>query len=781
MGNLTRKLNSNSEEEIRSYDALNRLKTVVYTDAIEENVTNTYDERVNGIGRLTGITDQSGTQSRHFDDQGYLDKIDYTIESSAYSVDYDFDIAGQLKSMTYPGGQQISYQRDALGRIEQIDASGGRHGNVNLVNNVAYEPFGPVASYNFANGLSRSVSYDKSYRLDSLMHNWFSEQEVIDYDFDTADRLRKQGRSITNGDLTTRWDTKSFGYGLANRLESTNWSYLHGKSANGYLQYDYDTIGNRTDRRLKRSSSSSVEEAWNYVINTGNNQVDTISRSINGSAYQQTHDYIYKNTGQLDTDGRLSFAYNHAQRLVSVNQDAVEKGSYMFNANGQRVKKQVNGEITHFHYDLQGRLFLESDQAGEAIREYVYLGNTPVAMIAGDKLYDGVDSTPQTLIGTNQVKIDANLNSEATSLQVIDGDGEISALLSDLSSKNGKETIGLTLREQQDGLTGVKIDVYFSAVNSSTLNMIIVNTPEGKVVPIPMFGDATNNEAMEIEVVDAAGVTQVESLSRLGEWVKLERTGQFTNIYTSTDGVTWTLLRQLNIAMLDQVYMGVVASNATAELDTKFMTANDNLFYLHTDHLNSVYAVSSNSSKGKVWQRYDFEDGASPFGDSTLANGEDLYRGSFEMPLRFPGQYYDGETGLYYNYFRYYDVKTGRYVSSDPIGLDGGVNTYAYVGGNPVNWVDPLGLYKKCKRALKNKTLSWAEHTYLKLQNGKTISWGPDGLDENDSGGTCGNEIAATPQEEQNMLDWARENKGKSYFYPVYFCTTFNIDAISNK
>jgi RHS repeat-associated protein len=60
--------------------------------------------------------------------------------------------------------------------------------------------------------------------------------------------------------------------------------------------------------------------------------------------------------------------------------------------------------------------------------------------------------------------------------------------------------------------------------------------------------------------------------------------------------------------------------------------------------------------------------------------------------LRFPGQYADSETGLFYNYFRTYDPKGGRYTQNDPIGLDGGWNRFAYVEANPLSLIDPLGL-----------------------------------------------------------------------------------------
>jgi RHS repeat-associated protein len=93
-----------------------------------------------------------------------------------------------------------------------------------------------------------------------------------------------------------------------------------------------------------------------------------------------------------------------------------------------------------------------------------------------------------------------------------------------------------------------------------------------------------------------------------------------------------------------------------------------------------------------------------PFG-TTAANSNPAGAGTFIYNVRFPGQIYDSQAGLQQNWNRDYDPMTGRYAESDPIGLYGGINTYGYVGANPVAFADPLGL-AQCVYAIAQHSLS---------------------------------------------------------------------------
>ena len=110
------------------------------------------------------------------------------------------------------------------------------------------------------------------------------------------------------------------------------------------------------------------------------------------------------------------------------------------------------------------------------------------------------------------------------------------------------------------------------------------------------------------------------------------------------------------------------------------MKVGGNYYFYHNDHLGTPQKLTGVNG-AVVWSaKYE------SFGKTTVEVE------AVESNLRFPGQYFDEETGLHYNYHRYYDPRTGRYLTPDPIGLEGGINLFAYVNNNPINETDPLGL-----------------------------------------------------------------------------------------
>jgi RHS repeat-associated protein len=139
-------------------------------------------------------------------------------------------------------------------------------------------------------------------------------------------------------------------------------------------------------------------------------------------------------------------------------------------------------------------------------------------------------------------------------------------------------------------------------------------------------------------------------------------------------------LGEMPLAVIKQV-INTTANSTTNQIDTK-------LNYIHTDHLNTPRVITRAEDGKVVWKWAGEAFGTTP----AQENPSNLTQ--FVYNPRFPGQMYDRETNLHYNYFRDYDPQVGRYVQSDPIGLAAGTTqTFGYVGGGPVARYDSMGLW----------------------------------------------------------------------------------------
>jgi len=148
-------------------------------------------------------------------------------------------------------------------------------------------------------------------------------------------------------------------------------------------------------------------------------------------------------------------------------------------------------------------------------------------------------------------------------------------------------------------------------------------------------------------------------------------------------------LRRRPIAATGVVTIALVAGAAGLARSEIVSVA---FFWVHTDHLGTPLAVTdtpANPAAAKVVWRATYE----AFGKATVDEDPDGDQVPVSLNVRFPGQYFDAESGLHYNYFRTYDPATGRYLEPDPIGQSGGVNLFVYANSSPVDIADRLGLF----------------------------------------------------------------------------------------
>ncbi len=356
-GNLSTSIDAKGQSMSYTYDALNRVTRIVYDQATGtqlKQVDYAYDQGANGIARLTSMTETSAagavlqTTTYGYDPHGRIVSESRVIGGQTYATVYAYDAAGRMTGMTYPSGRTTSYGFDGLGRVNRIETTGAGQTEV-VVQDVVYHPFGGPKAFTFGN----LQTYGRSFDLDGRIatHTLGDQTKVLS--FDAASRITGVAQQGNPANAST------YGYDALDRLTSA----VLPTSTYGF---GYDPVGNRLSKTIGGNTDT-------YTYGPTSNRLATIS----GSSGNRT--YVHDANGSITGDGVNTFGYDARGRLVS-SVSAAGTTSYQVNALGQRVRKTSSLGDTVFHYDTQGRLIAESSAAGAQMREYVWLGDQPVAM-----------------------------------------------------------------------------------------------------------------------------------------------------------------------------------------------------------------------------------------------------------------------------------------------------------------------------------------------------------------------------------------------------------------
>jgi YD repeat-containing protein len=353
-GNPLTRTDAKQQQTTYAYDALNRVTSITFSDGSTQ--TYAYDQGPNGLGRLSTITEAdpqnqvTSVIAYGHDVHGRVVAETRTINGIAYALAYAYDTAGRMTGMTYPSGRTLAYSLDALGRVTQV-LSTPLGGSPQIVaTNIDYEPFGGVKSYLLGNG----QTYTRSFDLDGRIASYNLGSQSFSIGYDAASRI-----SFIS-DTADAANTNTYSYDPLDRLTGAVLPSVP-------YAYAYDAVGNRTSKTV-----GSATDAYAY---------DPASNRLTGITPQTgaARSFVFDANGSTTDDGVNQYAYDTRGRMVQ-STGALGVTSYQVNALGQRIRKTNSGGDRVFLYDTRGRLISEATPQGQITRDYMYLGDIPLAV-----------------------------------------------------------------------------------------------------------------------------------------------------------------------------------------------------------------------------------------------------------------------------------------------------------------------------------------------------------------------------------------------------------------
>jgi RHS repeat-associated protein len=679
-----------------------------------------YDE----LGNRTAVTDPAGlTTRRAYDHAGRLTSVTDALGATTH---VRCDAAGLPVEVVDPSGATTRTERDALGRpVRVTDPSGA-------VTRLEWNTDGQLARRTDPGGATHSWTYDGEGNC--LTHTdasgGLSRYEYTHFDLPLATTRPDGARYEFEHDADLRLTRVAGPQGLT-------WSYTYDAVGNIVSETDFDgrTLTYRVDAAGRLAQRA---DALGGTISFVRDQLGQVVRKdVDGRVTDYAYDqagrlleavgpdgelrYRYDRRGQVKTelvDGRpLVHTYDALGRRTRRTTPTGHVTSYSYGADGQPHRLTTGGRHIDFTHDAAGRELARAfgsaltvtsawDEAGRLAAQHITAGARAVNSRAYTYRADGhLISVADQLSGTRTFDLDpigrvtAVHAPDWTERYAYDDTGNQTSAAwptrhpgSEAAGSRTYTGTSITragdVRFEHDGLGRVtlrqktrlsrKPDTWRYTWDTEN-RLTSVTTPDGTRWRY-CYDPLGRRSAKQRLAADGESV--VEEVRFTWDGLTLcEQTSNRPDV-PGTVALTWDHRDVVPLAQTERI---LTADDRQEEIDRRFFAIATDLVGTPTELIDASGDIAWRS-RSTLW------------GTTAWARDSSAY-----TPLRFPGQYYDPETGLHYNYFRHYDPETGRYTSPDPLGLAPAPNPLGYVD-NPHTGCDPLGLmpnYTKEERAKK--------------------------------------------------------------------------------
>jgi RHS repeat-associated protein len=645
VGQLTKVTLPDSSYVQYTYDAAHRLTQL--NDGLGNKIVYTLDNMGNRLGESAydPANNLARTRSQVYNalNQLYQD-LGAQSQTTAYAYDGNFN----LTSTTDPLTHQTTNSYDALNRLLQVVDPGSG------VTKYAYDGANNLTQVIDANTNATTYTYDG---LNNLITQVSPDTGTTTNTYDAA------------GNLFTKTDARSatatYTYDDLNR--ATQVVYSKSGSPNETHTFTHD-VGANAKGRLTQVTDPAATTAWTY-----SSQGRVASKSQTVGSVIRSVSYGYNSAGQLTTvttpsGQQLGYSYtNNRVSAITINGGSLINGTatepfgplaYWLWGNGLKMYRDYDNDGRLASWEFRdGTSVLRKDQSFDLASRMVGIADPINATASQAYQYDVLDrltvaQTGSPVAHTQQFTYDVVGNRQNVTI--------------DSSSAN----LFYNNSNRLQAFIGTISAAYLNGATSLTYTYNNAN----RLVAIQSSGSPLASYA-----VSALGQRVSKTVGGLTTLFIYDEQGHLLGEYDGSGNLIQETL------WLEDLPVATLRPTGAPGNPTPI-----NTYYVHADHLGSPRAVTRPSDNVLMWQW----DNLDPFG-ANAANESPSGQGTFKYGVRFPGQYYDTETGTNYNYFRDYDPAVGRYIESDPFGLMAGINTYAYVRADPVSAIDPYGLARR--------------------------------------------------------------------------------------